>query len=110
MFLIIKNSGLPIYADAAYKSKKIEKIISNFGHKSKIQFKKLPNKKLSLYKITINQINAKTRVVVEHVFAKQKTHMNLFIRTIGLQRAKFKIGLANLVYNFTRFEFLNRAF
>jgi hypothetical protein len=29
--------------------------------------------------------------------------MGLFIRTIGLARAWFKIGMANLVYNFTRY-------
>jgi hypothetical protein len=36
---------------------------------------------------------------VEHVFAVQKEQMGLFVRTIGLKRAKIKIGLANLTYN-----------
>jgi hypothetical protein len=31
------------------------------------------------------------------VFAEQKHRMGLFVRTIGLQRAATKIGLANLV-------------
>ena len=31
--------------------------------------------------------------------------MGLFIRTIGLARAKAKIGLANLAYNLKRFAF-----
>jgi IS5 family transposase len=39
------------------------------------------------------------RSAVEHVFARQKGPMGLFIRTIGLARASTKIGLANLVYN-----------
>ncbi len=100
---------MPANADAAYKCKRIEDFIKNNGHKSKIQFKRSKSKKLPFYKKIINKINSISRVVVEHVFAKQKTHMNLFIRTIGLQRAKFKTGLANLVYNFTRFEFLTRT-
>jgi hypothetical protein len=33
---------------------------------------------------------------VEHVFARQKGPMGLFIRTIGLARATTKIGLAKL--------------
>jgi transposase, IS5 family len=34
--------------------------------------------------------------------------MGLFIRTIGIARAKTKIGLANLVYNIKRLLFLRR--
>jgi IS5 family transposase len=34
--------------------------------------------------------------------------MNLFVRTIGIARAKVKIGMANLVYNFQRLIFLQR--
>lgn len=29
--------------------------------------------------------------------------MGLFIRTIGIERAKAKIGLANIAFNFKRF-------
>jgi transposase, IS5 family len=32
--------------------------------------------------------------------------MDLFIRTIGIARAKMKIGLANFVYNIKRLLFL----
>ena len=46
---------------------------------------------------------------VEHVFAEQKSRMGLFIRTIGLARAKLKIGLANLAYNMKRLIWLNRT-
>lgn len=34
--------------------------------------------------------------------------MGLFIRTIGLARAKAKIGLANLAYNLRRFALWQR--
>ena len=32
--------------------------------------------------------------------------MALFVRTIGIARARVKIGLANLAYNMRRFVFL----
>ena len=35
--------------------------------------------------------------------------MRLFIRTIGIARAKVKIGMANLVYNLKRLIFLQRT-
>ena len=48
------------------------------------------------------------RAAVEHVFARQKGPMGLFIRTIGLARATTKIGLASLVYNIKRMVWLAR--
>src|SRR3954453_17357470 len=42
------------------------------------------------------------RAAVEHVFAHEKGPMGLVVRTIGLARARVKIGLANLVYNMKR--------
>ena len=45
---------------------------------------------------------------VEHVFAQQKEHMGLRVRTIGLPRAQTRIGLANLAYNFQRLIFHER--
>jgi hypothetical protein len=35
--------------------------------------------------------------------------MGLFVRTIGLARARTKIGLANIVYNMKRLIWLARA-
>jgi hypothetical protein len=46
------------------------------------------------------------RAAVEHVFARQKGPMGLFIRTIGMARARTKIDLANLVYNMHRMLWL----
>ena len=46
------------------------------------------------------------RAAVEHVFARQKGPMGLFIRTIGLARATIKIGFANLLYNMQRMVWL----
>ena len=49
---------------------------------------------------------SEVRAHVEHVFARQKGPMALVIRTIGLARAKVKIGLANLAYNMRRMVWL----
>lgn len=46
------------------------------------------------------------RNAVEHVFAHQKGLTGLFVQTIGLARARLKIGLANLAYNMRRFVWL----
>ena len=55
-----------------------------------------------------NSVKSKVRVYVEHVFAQQKSHMGLFIRTIGIKRAEAKITLANLAYNMKRLIFHER--
>jgi IS5 family transposase len=55
-----------------------------------------------------NNAKSKVRSKVEHVFAEQKARMGLFIRTIGIARARVKIGLANLVHNINRLLFLRR--
>ena len=48
-------------------------------------------------------------IYVEHVFEHPKNRYGLFIRTIGLARAKAKLTLANLAYNFDRFIFHQRC-
>ena len=53
-----------------------------------------------------NQTKSKIRSRIEHIFAEQKDRMNLFIRTIGIQRATTKIGIANIFYNIKRYTWL----
>jgi transposase, IS5 family len=55
-----------------------------------------------------NSVKSKVRVFVEHVFAQEKAHTGLFIRTIGLRRAEAKITLVNLAYNMKRLIFHER--
>jgi hypothetical protein len=57
----------------------------------------------------VARADAKRSVVcsaVEHVFAGQKHRMGLVVRTIGIARARIKIGMANLAYNFQRLAWL----
>ena len=55
-----------------------------------------------------NARKSAVRARVEHVFAHQKEHMGLRVRTIGLSRAQTRIGLANLAYNLQRLIFHER--
>ena len=55
-----------------------------------------------------NAHKSKVRSKVEHVFAHQKGLMGLCVRTIGIARAKVKIGLANMAYNMRRLVWLER--
>ena len=41
----------------------------------------------------------------KHLFAAQKHRFGVFVRTIGLVRARVKIGLVNLAYNMKRLVF-----
>jgi IS5 family transposase len=55
-----------------------------------------------------NAARSTVRARVEHVFARQKDQMGLFVRTIGIARAEAKITLANLAYNIDRLIFHER--
>ena len=55
-----------------------------------------------------NAAKSTVRARVEHVFARQKDQMALFIRTVGIARAETKITLANLAYNIDRLIFHER--
>jgi len=48
---------------------------------------------------------SKIRSAVEHVFARHKEKMKLFVRTIGISRAKVKIGMANIACDMLRYVF-----
>ena len=53
-----------------------------------------------------SNLKSKTRSRVQHVFAEQKSRMDLFTRTVGIACATTKIGLANILYNMKRLIFL----
>ncbi|MFP4465383.1 MAG: transposase [Alphaproteobacteria bacterium] len=78
--------------------------------RSHIHHKGHRNKPLSKYKQQVNKRRSKVRVRVEHVFGHQQNNMGgTLVRTIGMARAKTKIGLKNLAYNMQRFVFLLRT-
>ena len=54
-----------------------------------------------------NARKSKVRSAVEHVFAHEKGLMGVRVRTIGIVRARVKIGLDNLAHNMRRFIWLD---
>ncbi len=96
------NTGSDVWADTAYRSKANEKHLVESGFRSQIHRKKPKGKPMPERTARANGARSKVRSAVEHVFARQKGTMGLFVRTIGMARARVKIGLANIVYNMKR--------
>src|ERR1700710_759948 len=103
------NTASAVWADTAYRSRKNESWLADNGMRSQIHRKKPAGKPMPRRTSRANAVRSRVRSHVEHVFARQKGPMALFIRTIGLARAKMKIGLANLTYNMHRMTGLVRT-
>lgn len=101
------NTAGSVWADTAYRSKKNETHMEKNGFVSQVHRKKPKGKPMPERTSKANGRKSKVRAHVEHVFAVQKHRMGLFIRTIGMERARTKIGMANLVYNMKRLVWLN---
>lgn len=101
-----QNTGSGVWADTAYRSKKNEAFLERGMFKSHIHQKRMPRRPMPEHIVRANAKRSAVRSAVEHVFAGQKHRMGLFIRTIGIARARIKIGMANLAYNFQRLAWL----
>lgn len=102
------NTAGAVWADTAYRSKANETFLMQNGFVSHVHRKKPPGKPMPERTRRANGRKSKVRAAVAHVFADQKSRMGLFIRTVGLARARTKIGLVNLTYNIRRLVFLQR--
>lgn len=100
------NTASGVWADTAYRSKKNEAWLAKNSFVSHIHTKKPKGRPMSERASKANGKRSKVRAFVEHVFARQKAQMKLFIRTIGIARATTKIGMVNLAYNFQRLIWL----
>ena len=102
-----ESAGRDVWADSAYRSQETEALLKRQHLCSHIQEKGYRDKPLTSQQKARNRRRARTRVRVEHVFGHQVTAMGgKLIRKIGVVRARAKIGLKNLVYNFQRVLFL----
>jgi hypothetical protein len=64
---------------------------------------------LSKAKVRANRAKSRIRARIEHVFGAQETAPGgRLVRTIGIVRARAKIGLQNFVYNIRRLVTLER--
>lgn len=98
------NSSKAVWADSAYGSADKREALEASGFRGHIQRKGCRYKKLTQRQIEANHKRSKTRSRVEHVFGIQTMRAgSLIIRSIGMVRAKAKIGLRNLAYNIDRY-------
>ena len=96
-----------MWADTAYRSAKNEAMLEARGLVSRIHRKQPKGRPMPDRTRRANAVKSAVRSKVEHVFAHQKGLMGLVVRTIGLARARVKIGLVNLAYNMRRLVWLS---
>tara|TARA_R110002124_G_scaffold169755_3_gene337364 strand:+ start:1296 stop:1670 length:375 start_codon:yes stop_codon:yes gene_type:complete len=106
--LQVQSTASDVWADTAYRSKANEAWLIRHSRVSRIHRKKPRGRPRPERTARANAAKSKVRARVEHVFARQKDQMGLFIRTIGIKRAEARITLANLAYNMDRLIFHER--
>ena len=98
-----KDEGQPLYADSAYTGEDQETVYKKKKVINKINEKGYRNKPLTEEQKANNKEKSRTRARVEHLFGFVETSMHgSIVRTIGIARAKAKIGMINLTYNICR--------
>ena len=103
------NTASDVWADSAYRSAEIEAKLKEKGLNSRIHRKGHRDKPLSEREKRGNKARSKVRAHVEHVFGAQSNDMGgTLVRSIGLVRARARIGLKNLAYNMRRLVQLER--
>jgi IS5 family transposase len=96
------GSKRAVYADSAYRSQEKEAQLAAAEIPSQICEKGARGYPLTDVQKATNRTKSKVRARVEHVFGAQAQMGGHFVRTIGLLRARVKIGMMNLVYNMMR--------
>jgi IS5 family transposase len=104
------NTSSDVYADSAYRSADTERKLKARGFKSRIHKRGRRNRPLTEVEANANRAKSKVRARIEHVFgAQENAPGGRLVRSIGLVRAKAKIGLQNLAYNIRRLVTLERT-
>ena len=106
---LIDEKDQVLYADSAYSgtpiADKLPKEIKNQIHE-----KGYCNRPISEEQKAENKRKSRIRARIEHVFGYMTGSLHgIIVRSIGIARAKFNIGLTNLIYNLCRYEILNRV-
>lgn len=101
------NTAADVWADSAYRSAEIEARLKQTHLRSRIHRKAVRGRALTEREKQGNRTRSKVRSRVEHVFGAFVNDMGgKLVRTIGIARAKTKIGLQTLGYNMRRFACL----
>jgi len=103
------NTSADVFADSAYRSAETEAGLKARGFRSRIHVRATRNHPLSQRQEEANRKKSRIRARIEHVFGAQETSAgSRLVRTVGIVRARAKIGLQNLVYNIRRLVTLER--
>ena len=103
------NSSADVWADSAYRSAEADAMLKEYGLRNHLHRRATRGHKLSERQRAANTVRSRVRARVEHVFGHQTTAMGAkLVRTIGLARARMKIGMMNLAYNISRLACLHR--
>jgi transposase, IS5 family len=101
------NTSAEVYADSAYRSEESIQLLHKRGFRERLQRKGYRNRMLTKREKQGNKTKATIRCRIEHVFGVMAIMAgNLIVRTIGIIRARAKIGLRNLAYNINRYALL----
>lgn len=100
------NTASGVWADTAYRSAANLAALAKRAMLAHLQRPKPRGKPMPTHLRRGNATRGKIRAAVEHVFACQKQRLRLVVRTVGIGRARTKLGLANLAYNLLRFTWL----
>jgi len=102
-----QNSSCDVWGDSAYAGHERSAILKSRGFRDRRHRKGCRQRKLTEREKRGNHTRSKIRCRIEHVFGVQAQRAgNLIVRTIGLVRAKAKIGLRNIAYNVDRYSLL----
>lgn len=105
-----QEGGKQVWADSAYRSEEREDSLKASGHSSQIHERAYKDKPLSEEQERSNRAKSRVRARVEHVFGHMENSMGgIFVRSIGMARAKVAVTLMNLTYNLSRIETLIRT-
>jgi len=109
---LIDEKDKQLHADSAYVGKELHEALlkKNPNLELKINEKGYRNKPLTEEQKASNREKSKVRARVEHIFGHMTNSFGeIFVRTIGIARARCQIALKNLAYNLQRYEFLMRT-
>jgi transposase, IS5 family len=103
------NTSTDVFGDSAYRSAETEVKLRARGYRSRIHRRGRRNHPLSDAQTRANRAKSSIRARIEHVFGAQQNSMGgRIVRTIGIVRARAKIGLQNFAYNIRRLVTLDR--
>ena len=106
---MINEDDKAVYADSAYWGKPVAEALPKHV-KNCIHERGTKQQPLTEEQRASNNAKSKVRCRVEHIFGFMTQSMHgITVRSIGIKRAEFNIGLSNLIYNLCRYEYLHRS-